>query len=729
MPLEPLAGQVMVGTHAYAEKAIQRANTLNIRVSSDNGYQVSIVRLGTDPDSPAQDTNIFEFGGQSFNSQTQPVYLGSYVNIEPPLDPAGVFSSFTLECWIRLQPSPTSRGIISQHTYPDKCGLGLFLDPNNQLVFYAGSGGAFDATRLSLSNQPLTDGIWHHVAATFDSTAGSINLYLDGTGQAFSSTPGVAVTPGPAPLRIGACGNNGTTGQMMDGDFAMPIIYNRALTPAEITARFNDKGLTPPSPSDILGCWPLNEERGTTIYDISPFNRVGTIINNGNWMIGGPSFDPSIVNGGYDPSTDPNRGHGLRLCSDDLYDCSWGVTQQYPIPPDTAPGVYVARLNVNDVNFPQGKLYDVPFVVTKNANDPRASIVVLCNTNTWLAYNSAPFAANDDGLGAVYGTDGPLSDKNTGFSCYRTHQLQQPMFQTGVNLPWPNARPYIYYGMDQDGYPYSHLLRAERFLHVWLGENGYAFDVITDFDLHSNLGVLNGYKVLMIAGHSEYWSTQALDVVAQFLNQGGRVIVYSGNTGFWRISFDANLTLMECRKSSGFSPGTISDFVPAGESFHSQDGRRGGVIRRNGYQVSSVLGLETAGDTDLNLRSFQILEPGHVLFTTPNAINMSDVTSFGTKSVGHEWDVLYAEANLTSADILGQSPAAGVDTIWNHDVSSNVPLPYIANIMYWQRPAGGLVFYIGSIAASMALRFPDQSASGQLRMSLLLMNVLSSFLS
>jgi hypothetical protein len=731
MSSEPLASQVMDGTHAYADKVIQRGSTLNIRVSSTNPYQVSIVQLGTDPDSPAQDTNVFNFGGQTFNAQTQPVFIGSYVNIEPPLDPGGALPSFTLECWIRLQPSSGPRqwrGIISQHSTPDKCGLGLFLDNNNQLAFYAGSGAAFDATRLFQSAQLLSEGTWHHVAASFDSTTGSIDVYLDGNGQAFSSIPGIAVTPGPAPLRIGAYGDNGITGQLLDGDVAMPIIYNQALTPAQITTRFQDKGLTSPDPSYLLGCWPLNEERGSSVHDISSFNRVGTIINSGSWMIGGPSFDPSVVNGSYNPATDPNRGHGLRLCSDDLYDCSWRVIHQYPIPPNTPPGLYVVRLNVN---VPGGMLYDVPFVITKNASDPKAPIVVLCNTNTWIAYNSAPFAANDNGLGVVYGTDGPLADadKRTGYSCYRTHQRAQPTFQIGVNLPWPNARPFIYYGTDQDGYPYSHLLRAERFMHVWLAQNGFAFDVITGFDLFTNAAVLNGYKVLIIAGHSEYWSTQELDAVAQFLNQGGRVIVYSGNTAFWRISFDANLTLMECRKSSGFSRGTIDDFVPAGESFHSQDGRRGGVIRRIGYNVGSVLGLETAGDTDLTLRSFQILQPGHFLFTTPNTINMSDVTSFGTKSVGHEWDVLYAEANLASVNILGQSPASGVDTIWNYDVSANEALPFIANIMYWQRPAGGLVFYIGSIAASMALRFADQSAGGQLRMSLLLSNVLSNFLS
>jgi hypothetical protein len=627
------------------------------------------------------------------------------------------------------------RGIISQYTFPDNCGFGLFLDAGNHLAFYGGSGASFDATLLLPSTHLLIEGSWHHVAAVVDSVAGEIRLYLDGNEQIVSSAPGISVTPGSAPLRIGAYGENGTTSHLLDGDVALPVIYNRALLLSEIASRFSDRGQTLPAASDVLGCWPLDEEGGTSVHDISSFERVGTIINCGNWMIGGPSFDPTVVNDSYDPSTDPNRGHGLRLCSDDLYDCGWDISHQYPVPGDTVPGVYVARLSLNG-----GVIYDVPFVVTKTAADPKARLVVLCNTNTWLAYNSAPFADNDNGLAEAYGTAGPVPppplNPNTGFSCYRPHRLQQPTFQVGVNLPWPDARPYIFFAFDQDSYLYSHLLRAERFLHVWLAQQDHEFDVITNFDLFSNPGILNGYQVLIIAGHSEYWSAQEVDAVRQFLNQGGRLIVYSGNTALWRVSFDAGLTVMECRKCSGFPTGTMEAFVTAGESFHSQDGLRGGVLRRNGYQVSDVFGLEPAGyAATADLRSFQIVAPGHFLFSTPNNIDMSDLASFGTKSVGHEWDVLYDEANLTNVTILGQSAAVTdpdptkADFILNHNVDGNAPLPFIANMMYWERPGGGLVFYIGSIAASMALRFPDQSAGGQLRMSLLLLNVLNHFLS
>src|SRR5271157_3377062 len=220
MSIEPLAGQVIGGTHAYAEKTIARGDTLHIRVSSDSAYQISIVGLGTDPDTPAQDTQLFDFGGP-FGPQTQPIFPGSYINIEPSLAAADLPPSFTLECWIRPCPWPAGpakpwRGIISQYSYPDKCGFGFFLDPANHLVFYAGSGDAFDATRLFTSTQVVAEGSWHHVAAVCDSVAGNIRLYLDGNEQIVSSAPGIAATPGLSPLRIGAYGENDTTAFLLD---------------------------------------------------------------------------------------------------------------------------------------------------------------------------------------------------------------------------------------------------------------------------------------------------------------------------------------------------------------------------------------------------------------------------------------------------------------------------------------------------------------------------------
>jgi len=84
-----------------------------------------------------------------------------------------------------------------------------------------------------------------------------------------------------------------------------------------------------------------------------------------------------------------------------------------------------------------------------------------------------------------------------------------------------------------------------------LGVNRISTDVISDLDLDTNLGILQDYKIVIIAGHSEYWSIAAYDGVKCYLSGKGRLIVLSGNTMYWRVSFSPDGTIMECRKVDG----------------------------------------------------------------------------------------------------------------------------------------------------------------------------------
>ena len=113
-------------------------------------------------------------------------------------------------------------------------------------------------------------------------------------------------------------------------------------------------------------------------------------------------------------------------------------------------------------------------------------------------------------------------------------------------MPWPVAGPEVVYS--PPGVGYSHLMRGERFTHVWLDEQGYDYDVISDHDLHRDPDQLDGYRVVLINGHSEYWSIPAYEGVDRYLRGGGRAVVLSGNTMFWRVSFDDDGPVMECRK-------------------------------------------------------------------------------------------------------------------------------------------------------------------------------------
>ncbi len=475
IPAVPNLAQGLSGLHAYAQKSVHAGDVIEFRVSSTLPYQMSIARLGWDTDGPSKDWTIHSF--PQIPEVQRSIRPGSYVHVERALHSAIAQSQLTLECWVRPFRAAW-QGLISQYDYPSQTGFGLFVAGDGRPAFYFGNGGAFNPSFLHYGPSPLAispNREWTHLCAVFN--AGVASLFVDGALAANAFGLPTTVTPGGAPLRLGAYGQDSTTRYFLDGDLAMPALYDRALGSAEIAQRALQTH--PALAVSSIGCWPLDEEGGYTVRDVSGWQREGIIVNRGTWMVGGPGFDSASVPrfGPYDPDTDPNRGHGLRLSGSDFFDCAWPVSHSYPLPTDLVPGVYVGRI----IHSGSAR-YDVTFVVKKAATRPAAPILVLCATNTWHAYNAA------------FGL----------FSFYDNHVGGQPGYYVGVNLPWSNAGPYVEY-LDP-AWDYSHLLRAERFTHVWLEQNGYDYDVLSDRDLHDDPALLFDYSAVFIVGHSEYWS-------------------------------------------------------------------------------------------------------------------------------------------------------------------------------------------------------------------------------
>ena len=738
MAQEPLAGITLPGVHAYAEKSIAAGSTLHVRVSSDVPYTLTVVRLGSSLDGPGAD-DVALFPEETLDTGPQPITPGAYVHVDNALPADASLEALSLECWVRPWTFARWQGVMTQHSFPDHCGFGLFLDPKGYVHLYLGDGGPHDSARVLRSAQPLPVYAWSHLVGRWDGATAS--LWVDGVEVASMPLEG-PVRPGPAPLRLAAYGDRGFTNWLLDGDLAMPVLYGRALSPEDIEGRFADQGLNPPDLQDVLGCWPLTEERGSHLQDISGHERHGEIINGATWMIGGPSFNGELVPrfGYYEPARDKRRGHGLRFASDALYDCGWQVTWSKQLPSDLAPGIYVCRIRHGDHHQ---FLYDVTFVVTRAPEKPRAPILVLCSTNTWLAYNATPFAPNDpnerpDQYWDIVGkSDRPSSAPKFDFrpradippptdapkyNFYRNHRFGQPTYKVGLNLPWPVAAPYVLFSEPHFGY--SHLTRAERFLHRWLEEQGYAFDVLTDLDLHQDPTALDGYEVVIINGHSEYWSVPAYEALESYLRLGGRNITLSGNTMCWRVSFDEDLTAMECRKAkaTGEKAGG-RDFASFGECYHSDDGRRGGLMRDCGYPAWSVLGLESAGFWEYqDLYPYVCENPDHPFFNHPTPLGLVQGQAFAPNAVGHEWDIRVAlpqQGNLPygcdKVEVLAytESPARNV-TYWDYFMrriqpgdGQRVDGHRISELLYWKRPMGGEVFAAGSIAAGMALKGTD----------------------
>jgi N,N-dimethylformamidase len=728
------------GVHAYpADHSVAAGDELQLHVSNSVPYRLSICRLGLRVDDPEGDEVVHEFPEAS--PFPQRIHPGSYVHIDNAL-PAPL-KGLTLECWVRPWRIDAFAGLITQYDYPNSGGIGLFLAPGGSVLFYLGDGRSYEKANSQGSKEGLLKaGHWHHVVATWDGREKVV--WVDGARAGAWPFEG-EVKGGDAPLRLAAYGEQRLASKFLDGDLAMPAIYSRALTEAEVKARVEAKALEAPDRRDLLGCWRFSEEKGHRVADVSGKGRHGRIINHATWMIGGPAFQAEVTRfGHYDPKEDKTRGHGLRFSSEDLYDCRWNVAHRFRIPSHARSGIYVARFRFEFEG--RARLYDCTFIVRRPARRRKAPILVVTSTNTWRAYSGTPFAITPPNLKQVWGTGGIKNAPNNppAYNFYRGHTAGQGTYQMGLRMPWPAAGPYVLYGGPTD---YSHLTRAERFTHIWLEQEGYEFDVISDLDLHRFPDILRGYPVFMIAGHNEYWSIPMYRALQRYLAGGGNLVCLSGNSLFWRVSFNEDFSVIECRKVD--APG---DQVPPkrrGEAWHSQDGRRGGMMRECGFPGYELIGLDILGWNNQgnpeNFGPYVVEQPYHFLFNTPEPLELEIGDNIGQAAEGklpmangHEIDIRPStfaalqeqptpEGATLPSDPPGMLRLANGIVPWNkggaafdYFFRSIKPKTQGAEMIYWERSDGGKVFNSGAIGTGWTLGV-DPKMRGLLR------NVLAHF--
>ena len=388
--IPPQRVELLYGLHAYTDKlSVEPGEEIQFHTTSTVPYELSVCRLGEEVDDPDGD-HVFVAYPES-PPRLQPIRPGSYVHVERGLAPEESFDAITLECWIRPYLCDAPAGVMTQFDLPESGTFALFLNPTWKVSFYLGDGKGYETDQLHHSpDNVLKRGEWSHVVARWDGEEKSIWV----NGEQVAAWPFRGEVRGcDAPIRLGARGDWGEAYRLLDADIAMPTIYNRALSPEEIKNRHQQQALVQPQGDEVMACWPLSEERGAAVADISGRGHHGRIINFGTWMIGGPSFDPGSVPrwGDYDPRTDPTRGHSLRLASDDLVDCRWEPTHKFKIPEDARSGFYVGRyrykLNGTD------RMYHALFFVRPQANKKeKPPVCLLAATNSYRAYTYKPFA-------------------------------------------------------------------------------------------------------------------------------------------------------------------------------------------------------------------------------------------------------------------------------------------------------------------------------------------------
>jgi hypothetical protein len=110
--------------------------------------------------------------------------------------------------------------------------------------------------------------------------------------------------------------------------------------------------------------------------------------------------------------------------------------------------------------------------------------------------------------------------------------------------------------------------------------NEYRLDYCTSFDLHSDPTLLDGYSLLVVGAHDEYWSGAERRAVERFVSRGGNVAFFGGNTCWWRIQYDERMTTFVCDK--GDKDGSARDQWWSPDGAADPEDRLTGVSYRNG---------------------------------------------------------------------------------------------------------------------------------------------------
>lgn len=686
---------------------------LRVHASLDAAGSIAIVGLGREAilrlrDQPGREDRQDHVDLARFDlaeAQPQVTMPGSYVLVGgPPV----VADALTIGAWVRPWALPSRgtgqwafAGIVTDLDYPSVCRFGLLIDQRGRVLAYAGDGGLFRHDRMLAVEAGLGTrlGKWLHLACSFgpDGT----RVFVDGEVAASdpSLTAPATARPGPAArLRIGALAEGGLADGHLDADVSEPFVTSGVLGEAEARALVTARGRRPLSEilsAPLLAAWPLDEEGDDAVADASGHGRHGTIVNGGTWQVGGPAFDASVDVPRHDPVRDPDRGHGLRLCSDDLLDCRWPVLATYRVPEDAESGFGAVLVNLVG-RAPEDALA-IPFVVVRTTPRVRGAVALVVPTNTWHAY------------GRRYEDVAPPEGLHSSF--YTVHRNGRPFFEIGTRLPIPRADPYAADSARAGRQGHAQLVRPERIAEAWLRREGYAVECVTDLELHRGELDLDAFGCLLLVGHSEYWSDEMRDQVEGYLARGGRLLSLSGDTASQRVVISRSGSAIEARKISDSDPRWLT---PAwrGERWHPNGQGPGGRYRSLSRPPWMMVGVSTKGliddGTPTAYAPLTVREPRHRLFDAPEAVPVAADGTIGRESVngpglsGYEFDA--------SPDVMGLLPeplpgltvlASAVDQLNLEWIGKRADQG--ADATWWERPDGGRVCAIASIGASGTL--------------------------
>jgi hypothetical protein len=176
----------------------------------------------------------------------------------------------------------------------------------------------------------------------------------------------------------------------------------------------------------------------------------------------------------------------------------WPATFTFTVPATAVTGVYVLKLEW------QAEYTFATFVVREPA--PAAQVLYPVSTNTYQAYNAW------GGTSLYANRRGDWGPRHA-FAVSFDRPYQQ---EAGTGDLWDKDRDFL----------------------TFVEGQGYDIAYVTDADLDAHPELVAGRRMLVVHGHSEYWTAAMRGAVEAAIASGVNVAFFGANTCYWQARFD-----------------------------------------------------------------------------------------------------------------------------------------------------------------------------------------------
>jgi N,N-dimethylformamidase beta subunit-like protein len=709
----------------YADRfSVAPGETIQFMVSSEvPRYRARLVRLiqgDESPDGPGYAEELVESSlDGEYAGRRQGLVAGSYVRV--PAHPSlALRDGFTVQLW--LWPTTPSKaggqGLVAR--WP---GFALELEDGGrlQLSLAFEDGGT---RRVIHPGPPLVRWQWTFACASYDAATGLVRLVHAPAGPyapvaAFMHEDPVSAAgtlAGASEDLFLACRGLAVAGEdgrqrpvaAYNGKLDRPRLFGRALSIEEVES-LRHHGV-PPADA-LVAAWDFASGIGTDGVADGTSNQLhGMCVNMPTRAVTDHTWSGREVR--WKLAADEYQA--IHFHDDDLEDTGWQPDFRLSIPSTLRSGVYAAHLETD------GDEEYIPFFVGPPPGTATAPVAFLAPTLTYMAYANERQFWNPD-YTARRARVTPLTTlppeldqfmaehRELGLSLYDVHSDGSGCCYSSRLRPILNMRPKYRAWRLHDA---PRHFAADLYLVAWLEAREFAYDVITDEDLHHHGSeLLKRYRVVLTGSHPEYVTEPMRAAVRGYLDSGGRLMYLGGNGFYWVTAIDPlHPHVIEVRR--GVS-GTRAWESLAGEWYHSTDAALGGLWRLRGWAPQRLVGVGFAaqgwGGAAAYIRLPDSLDP-RVAFIFDGIGEDEPIGDFGLGlggAAGDEIDrfdrLLGSPANaLVLATSAGQHSDYYQVTV--EDVTSMVPgqggteSPKVrADMVFFETPDGGAVFSVGSI--------------------------------